>query len=218
MEAELTQNAGHDDLMAQYASGTLGHGMAVLMASYVTLSSEARKSISELELLNGVLLDEAEPVSVSDDMLSNLQACLDETPAEPEPTQAYFNHDLPAPLRAVLDTPIEHAGWRFAYPGVQQISLPIGDRGEVVKLLKIKPGKASPRHSHGGIEATLVLRGAFSDGKKLYERGYLAIANEYIHHRPRAEGDVDCICLAVTDGSLFLKHGIFGMVKDFFAR
>ena len=214
----MTQNSGHDDLMAQYASGTLGHGMAVLMASYVTLSSEARARLSNLERLNGVLLDDAEQVSVSNDMLANLQARLDDAPAEPEPVSVQSNDDLPAPLRAVLDAPIEQAGWKFAYPGVKQLSLPIGDRGEQVKLLKIKPGKATPRHSHQGIEATLVLRGAFSDGKRLYERGDLAIANEDILHRPRAQGDEDCICLAVTDGALFFKHGVLGTVKDFFAR
>ena len=125
---------------------------------------------------------------------------------EPEERRAAMpvqeNQDLPAALRDLLSEPVENADWRFAYPGVKQLKLPFGDNGETVKLLKIKPGKAAPRHTHKGIEATLVLRGAFRDGNRLYERGQLALADQHIQHRPRAEGNEDCICLAVTDGAL----------------
>jgi putative transcriptional regulator len=223
LEAAFKNRSGQENLMAKYAAGSLGQGMAVLMASYVTLSSEARQRLSNLESLHGVLLDEAEPVSVSNDMLYKLQARLDdklyaETTSAASDADTYGDSDIPAPLRAVLGQSIDETRWRFAYPGVRQMSLPIGDRGEEVKLLKIKPGNAAPRHSHNGVEATLVLRGAFSDGKKLFERGDLAIANEDIHHRPRAQGDEDCICLAVTDGALFFEQGVLGMVRDLFTR
>ena len=207
--------------MAQYASGGMGFGMSVLMASFVTLSPAARQQLETLEKINGLLLDEAEQVEMSDDALDALLDRLDaksEDDVEAQASTDELNNDLPAPLRAILDKPIEDEKWRFAYPGVRQVKLPIGDNGETVKLLKIKPGKAAPRHTHSGIEATLVLRGAFRDGNRLYERGELALADQHIQHRPRAEGDEDCICLAVTDGALRFTDTLGRLARDLIGR
>lgn len=220
MNAHIPLSPSLESLVAQYASGDLGFGMSVLMASYITLSSEAREQYNALEQLNGVLLEEAEQAEIAEDSLDAVMARLDEPEAaSAEPTQEnHDNSDLPNALRDVLDGPIEDAGWRFAYPGVKQVKLPIGDSGESVKLLRIKPGKAAPRHTHSGIEATLVLRGAFRDGNRLYERGQLALADQHIQHRPRAEGNEDCICLAVTDGALKFTDNLGRIARDFFAR
>ncbi|MDA8539969.1 ChrR family anti-sigma-E factor [Alphaproteobacteria bacterium] len=207
-----------ESLVAQYAAGDLGYGMSVLMASYITLSPAARDQYRALEQLNGVLLDEAEQSDVKEDALDAIMARLDEPEPEEQNVSVQENQDLPAALRELLDVSVEDADWRFAYPGVKQVKLPFGDNGETVKLLKIKPGKAAPRHTHKGIEATLVLRGAFRDGNRLYERGQLALADQHIQHRPRAEGIEDCICLAVTDGALRFTDSIGRIARDFFAR
>jgi putative transcriptional regulator len=218
LNAHIPLSPSLESLVAQYASGDLGYGMSVLMASYITLSPAARDQYRALEQLNGVLLDEAEQSDVKEDALDAIMARLDEPEHEEQNVSVQENQDLPAALRELLDVSVEDADWRFAYPGVKQVKLPIGDNGETVKLLKIKPGKAAPRHTHKGIEATLVLRGAFRDGNRLYERGQLALADQHIQHRPRAEGIEDCICLAVTDGALRFTDSIGRIARDFFAR
>lgn len=218
MNAHIPLSPSLESLVAQYASGDLGYGMSILMASFITLSPAARDQFHALEQLNGVLLDEAEESDVKEDTFDALMARLDEPEPVEETNASELNQDLPAALRDLLDGSVEEADWRFAYPGVKQLKLPIGDDGESVKLLKIKPGKAAPRHTHKGIEATLVLRGAFRDGNRLYERGQLALADQHIQHRPRAEGIEDCICLAVTDGALRFTDSIGRIARDFFAR
>lgn len=218
MNAHIPLSPSLESLVAQYAAGDLGYGMSVLMASYITLSPAARDQYRALEQLNGVLLDEAEQSDVKEDALDAIMARLDEPEPEEQNVSVQENQDLPAALRELLDVSVEDADWRFAYPGVKQVKLPFGDNGETLKLLKIKPGKAAPRHTHKGIEATLVLRGAFRDGNRLYERGQLALADQHIQHRPRAEGIEDCICLAVTDGALRFTDSIGRIARDFFAR
>lgn len=218
LNAHIPLSPSLESLVAQYAAGDLGYGMSVLMASYITLSPAARDQYRALEQLNGVLLDEAEQSDVKEDALDAIMARLDEPEPEEQNVSIQENQDLPAALRELLDVSVEDADWRFAYPGVKQVKLPFGDNGETVKLLKIKPGKAAPRHTHKGIEATLVLRGAFRDGNRLYERGQLALADQHIQHRPRAEGIEDCICLAVTDGALRFTDSIGRIARDFFAR
>lgn len=224
MNAHVPLSPSMESLLAAYASGHLGHGMSVLMASFLTLSPVARRQMETFETLNGIMLEDAETAEMSEDALISLMTRLD----APDPDEANYaangnaesviriNSDLPAPLRAVLDHPIEDQRWRFAYPGVRQLSLGIGDYDERVNLLKIKPGKAAPRHTHKGIEATLVLRGAFRDGNRLYERGQLALADQHIQHRPRAEGNEDCICLAVNDGALRFTDSFGRVARDFF--
>jgi putative transcriptional regulator len=218
LNAHIPLSPSLESLVAQYAAGDLGYGMSVLMASYITLSPAARDQYRALEQLNGVLLDEAEQGDVKEDALDAIMARFDEPEPEEQNVSVQENQDLPAALRELLDVSVEDADWRFAYPGVKQVKLPFGDNGETVKLLKIKPGKAAPRHTHKGIEATLVLRGAFRDGNRLYERGQLALADQHIQHRPRAEGIEDCICLAVTDGALRFTDSIGRIARDFFAR
>jgi len=220
LNAHIPLSPSLESLVAQYAAGDLGYGMSVLMASFITLSPEAREQYNALEQLNGVLLEEAEHADIADDCLEALMARLDEPESEAAEISKSdkCNSDLPNALRDVLDGPIDDAGWKFAYPGVKQVKLPIGDHGESVKLLRIKPGKAAPRHTHSGIEATLVLRGAFRDGNRLYERGQLALADQHIQHRPRAEGNEDCICLAVTDGALKFTDNLGRIARDFFGR
>ena len=81
MNAHVPLSPSLESLVAQYASGDLGYGMSVLMASFITLSPAAREQYRALEQLNGVLLDEAEESDVDEDVLNALMARLD----EPEP-------------------------------------------------------------------------------------------------------------------------------------
>lgn len=205
-----------DDLLMRYSAGDLDPGLCLIMSSYVHLEPEAREKLDEYESINAALLDNEPPAELSNDSLDTLLELLDK-PAESElPQNGHkYNYDLPLPLRSVLDDKIENKKWRFTYPGVKSLFLNNLCDNTEVRLLKIKPGKSAPRHSHNGIEATLVLRGAFKDGDEIYQRGDLAIADEGVEHRPRAVGEEECLCLAVTHGSLKFKDRLGRVVKDF---
>ena len=226
MNAHIPLSPSLESLLAQYAVGSLGHGMSVLVASFATLSPSARRQLDAFESLNGYLLEEAEAAPMADSSFDNVLNRLDDDEDEEirladdndAGSQKATDKDLPLPLRDVFNHSFDSLPWRFAYPGVRHFKLAIGDAGEEVRLLKIKPGKAAPRHTHKGIEATLVLRGAFRDGNRLYERGQLALADQHVQHRPRAEGDEDCICLAVTDGALRFTDSLGRVARDFFSR
>lgn len=191
--------------------------MNVLMAALLTLRPELRREYDDMTCLQGLMLEEEEPVTVSDGLLEALLSKLESKDVETLDVEDNSrNGDIPAPLRAVLPCEIENMKWRFVYPGVRQARLNIGDAGEDVKLLKIKPGRSAPRHTHDGFEATLVLRGAFRDEGKLYVRGDVAIANGRVNHRPRAEGEEDCYCLAVNTGALKITDNLKRVLRDFF--
>lgn len=73
-------------------------------------------------------------------------------------------------------------------------------------------GKGVPRHTHAGIEFTLVLSGVFGDENGRFLPGDIQMTDPTVTHRPRAEpGDV-CVVLAVTDAPLRLT-GLLGLIQ-----
>ena len=77
MNAHVPLSPSMESLLAAYASGHLGHGMSVLMASFLTLSPVARRQMETFETLNGVLLDNTESVEMASDSLAGLMTRLD---------------------------------------------------------------------------------------------------------------------------------------------
>jgi putative transcriptional regulator len=106
--------------------------------------------------------------------------------------------ELPPPaLRALL----RGARPRWLAPGLRQAVLLRGPGG-TLRLLRVRPGTALPRHGHGGAELTVVVEGAFADETGRYGPGDLAEADEGVEHRPVAEGPSDCVCLVASRGRL----------------
>ncbi len=152
MNVHLPPDAIVERLVAQYATGALGSGMNVLMACLLTMRPELRREYEQMTALQGAFLDDADQIEMSANSLEQILGQLSEEDVQPEaPTPADINADLPSPLRAILSNQIENIRWRFLYPGVRQARLKIGGRDEDIKLLKIKPGKAAPRHTHDGL-------------------------------------------------------------------
>ena len=215
-------SADIDTLLLQYSAGTLDAPMSILVASYLTLEPEARKKLDFADNLNASIIDSEDPVGMSEDSVHSLMDILEndtvvELVAE-EPVDEIVSCsdvDLPLPLRRALSTDVDDLKWSFSYPGVKSSKIKAAESSSDIRLLKIQPGKSAPRHAHEGIEATLVLRGAFIDGGEVYSRGDLAIADGKVEHRPKAVGDEVCLCLAVTSGSLKFKDRFGRVLKDF---
>ena len=71
-----------------------------------------------------------------------------------------------------------------------------------VRLLRGAPGTDTGRHSHHGMEYTLVLRGGYTDATGSYGPGDLQMASGELRHNPVADPEEDCINLSVTTGRL----------------
>ena len=64
-----------------------------------------------------------------------------------------------------------------------------------------------------GNELTLVLAGGFTDGADHFLRGDVATADSHVDHRPVADADEDCYCLAVHDAPLRLTGSFAGVLN-----
>ena len=122
---------------------------------------------------------------------------------------------FPEPLRSYIGGDLDRVPWRRLGMGVYQCVIPTGDKQSVSRLLRIPTGKPVPSHSHGGLELTLVLCGAFSDETGYYGRGDFQEADETLEHQPHAIAGEDCICLAVTDAPLRFSSLAARMAQPF---
>ncbi|MBB4955088.1 putative transcriptional regulator [Agrobacterium vitis] len=218
-----------DELLLDYASGSLAEGWSIAVATHLALCPQSRIRLSRIEAAAGAMMDmaEVETPDRSDQSWQSMRARLDASsdllvaqkpaarktvraasPVLPEPV-------LPEPLRSYLGSDADKLRWKPLGRGAYQIPIKTADGETSVRLLRIPAGKPVPEHSHGGRELTLVLKGSYHDGHARFARGDLEEADETLQHQPIADKGEDCICLAVTDAPLRFKSRLLRLVQPF---
>lgn len=216
----MTNHPLGDELYSAYASGALSGPMRLLVEAQASVDPDVRRQQREAEGVAGLVLETIEPAPVSARALDAVFAIIDTEEAglgEAAAMKAGAGDqasrraasaagqamkellDLP---EAVRDMALEAgAAWQFAGPGVRSMEL-MRQGSAKAELIRLEPGRGVPHHGHDGREFTLVLTGAFHDGRDRYARGELCAADPSTEHKPVAEEGEVCIALAVTDGPL----------------
>jgi putative transcriptional regulator len=207
-----------DERLLAYAAGALPEPPALLIASHLALCPRCRHAVAELEALGGALLETLPPAALAEGSLEHVLARLDQEPAAPAPAPPRGGGDptLPQPLRDYVGEALDCLPWRRFGP-IAELRLLPDHRAFTTRLLWVRAGAAVPAHTHAGSELTLVLRGGFSDATAHFVRGDVEEADSTMDHRPVADEDEDCICLAVTDAPLKLTSR-FGRLLNPFVR
>ena len=205
--------------LLEYASGAAREPTALLVATHLALCPACRRATAELEAVGGALLETAPPEPVAEDSLARLWARLERPEPAAEPAAAVVAPQpgeplLPQPLRGYVGGSLDQLAWRRLGP-VAEARLLTGLAPLTTRILKIKPGAAMPTHTHAGLELTLVLQGGFGDQTGHYLRGDVAEADSDVDHRPIADDDEPCLCLAVTDGPLRLTSRLGRLLNPF---
>ncbi len=209
-----------EEFLVDYASGALGQAWSLAIATHLALCPDCRKAVSRLEMIGGHLLEDARPVSVEEDILGRIFEQID----SPQTTDTHLPSPsperlepavLPDPLRSYAGGDVNALRWQRLGLGASQFLIPTADKGVTARLLRIPAGRPVPTHSHGGLELTLVVAGAFSDATGTYGRGDLQEADSHLEHQPHATEEEDCICLAVTDAPLQFKSLAARIVQPF---
>jgi putative transcriptional regulator len=202
-----------DALLAGYAAGSLPRPLHALIGAHVDLRPSAAGFVSDLELLKGSELDQAEPVALSfrDKVLADIFSIPAAEPVRPAAADNVF----PPSLARFLGVSSSDVPWRSVLPGVREWTISHAD-GVEAKLYWVKAGRAMPSHTHEGQEVTLLLQGGFTDQAGHYRRGDIAVADHDLDHKPIADQDEDCICFAVTDAPLRLTGPIATFFRSLF--
>lgn len=193
-----------DALLMGYSAGTLPEAFNLAVAAHVSMCDECRSRLESYDSVGGAVLERCGETDLAGDSLDATLALIAGHPADlapPLPIVAAPDAVFPAPLRDYVGGDADAVSWKSVGGGVRQAVLATSKEA-TARLLYIPTGTAMPDHGHRGMELTLVLQGAFRDEHDYFGRGDIEIADEEMHHTPVAEGDEDCICLAVTDAPL----------------
>lgn len=207
-----------EELLLDYATGALDEGWSIALATHLALCPDCRQKVREMEAIGAAFMETAAPAPVTKMLHAALSAFSDgDVDAGVSVSENFGSTSFifPEPLRSYIGGDLDRVPWRPLGLGVNQHVIPTGDKQSVSRLLRIPTGKPVPTHSHGGLELTLVLCGAFSDETGHYGRGDFQEADETLEHQPRAVAGEDCICLAVTDAPLRFSSLAARMAQPF---
>ncbi|MGF1455584.1 MAG: ChrR family anti-sigma-E factor [Alphaproteobacteria bacterium] len=207
-----------EDLLLDYATGTLSRAQALLIASHLTYCPVCRHRLTIADEIAATMAEEAAPaIALEQVSAASILAAADAAPANTDARASARRRReltrpaqvLPRPLRDAIAPNLDAVSWMPLFPGIWESRLPANsDRpdcdepGEEARLLCIGAGRSIPSHTHGGLEMTLVLAGSFSDTRGHYGVGDVCMADGSIDHRPVAASDQDCICFAVVDAPM----------------
>ncbi|MGF7177179.1 ChrR family anti-sigma-E factor [Azospirillum doebereinerae] len=192
-----------DALLVDYGAGALGEGLSLAVALHLTRCPECRAALAGIDAVGGALLEGLPPDPLERLTLAGVLAELDrDPPMRPAPRPMAADPSLPGPLRGYVPS-LAAAPWRRLAPGVRRVELmPRTPRGGGAQLLRIAPGVGVPHHGHRGLELTVVLSGAYSDGLARYAAGDLAEMDGDRQHQPVADSGDECVCVIATEAPL----------------
>lgn len=214
-----------DALLCEYAAGCLSEAAALAIATHASLCTGCARNVLAFEAVGGALIEAAPTADVRPDALEAIFAAVSrESGAEVDrATESLPAFDaetcatVPAPLRGYLTGSLGTLPWRRVGSLFDEVRLPLASPAVKASLMRIRAGTALPRHSHRGMELTLVLAGGFTDVGGHYGRGDLAEGDPAEEHRPVADHDADCLCLVVLDAPVRLL-GVMGRLMNPFLR
>lgn len=201
-----------DHLLLAYASGTLPHPFALVVATHISMCDESRARVEAHSHAGGHLLENtSETVDMSVAAKAQLMDLLDAPMASP--AEAKQQGIYPGPVvEALKNVPPR---WKRMGMGSRQCILHDGPEGSA-RLLYIPAGQAVPDHGHNGLELTLVLQGAFRDETGRFGVGDVEVADDDLEHTPIAEEGDPCICLAATDANLRFRALVPRLLQPLF--
>lgn len=207
------RNPSEERLLA-YATGTLSPPEAVVMAAHLAMRPANQSWVQRLQAVGGAFLQDTAPASLSDDALLKTMALIETDTGEARcPLPLNDMPELPEPLRHYA-----LGKWRWVGPGirVRDVHAPRDGKCRVI-LLKIDPGRETPRHTHGGVELTCVISGAYATETDRFDVGDFEEADHETLHQPRVVSDEPCLCVVALDGQIQLG-GLFGRLMQPFVR
>ena len=220
----MIQHHPGDELLLPLAAGRLNAGQAVVVSAHLETCAECRLRLHTLQALGGALLEETEPIPLDpgawERTLQRVDGAAHEPAGAASATASRPHPLLPAGVRwpASLQS-CRVSDWRWMGPSMRYARVTVPhDPDSALYLLRIGEGRSLPRHTHGGIELTQVLCGAFDDGRSVFGPGDFDAADEAVHHQPVVQVGATCVCLAYVgarmrfDGRIAsLIGGLIGM-------
>lgn len=210
----------HPDTLTlmEFSAGNLSEPHALCIRLHLDQCPHCRSRVDTLDSLGAVMMESQPQVGVSSDMFDAILSRID---SEPDMTETYISTQAKrmSPLQKLLGDDLNSLPWKrqLGDVSVLDISERFPGQREQVVLQKLAAGGKAPAHTHRGSETTIVLQGAFSDQKGVFNQWDFVVLNQEDEHKPVAVGCEDCITLSVLSAPVKLT-GTFTRLLNPFIR
>src|SRR6056300_1519594 len=134
-----------DALLLDYATGALSLPLEVLVETHLAMNEDSAKTMNMLMKLGGVLLEDSDPVSLSEGALENvLKAIEQDEEQQPHSSKRKIDTDsalLPRPISDYLPDR-NNSSWRRIGIGLFECDVVFGNDQGRAKFYRISPGTA----------------------------------------------------------------------------
>ncbi len=205
----MSRHPAPEELLLDYAAGTLPEGPALAVSLHVALDPASRRLVEGLNALGGSLLESESEAAMDEQTLDRVLGRLDAVVVEPKAALPGEQRDFdwaPPALRRYLPRDVQ---WKPAFGGFEEIRIALHGDTHRVSLLRLEPGKGLPVHRHVANEYTVVLQGGYTDATGSYGVGDFAVGPGEQEHEPIADPGEPCIALIVVEKPIVLT-GMWG--------
>ena len=210
------------EMLLNYAMGNTKEAESLIIASHISYCPKCKAEVAKYESMGGFYLKNHEELKVSKSLWNNVLNRIDGLEQE-EYTTNFIDHKvqtslcnssirIPSFLHNYLDKK-NTEDWNSTINNVKYYNLEFNDDTYKGKMLEIPPGKSMPKHSHEGLEATMVFHGGYKDETGDYHKGDMVICSGDEVHSPISSDVTGCLCLVIYSGSLKFK-GILGSILN----
>ena len=132
-----------ESLLIDYASGSLPLALEVLVESHISMNPSSARSIRMLLQIGGALMENSDPISMSEGSFERLMDEIDGGQQDEEIAKSDVSNDndkLPLPLRNFVSEATFPKNWRRIGIGLSEQTVDFGDEFGNAKLYRIAPG------------------------------------------------------------------------------
>jgi putative transcriptional regulator len=156
-------------------------------------------------------MEDAEAQPVDDALLENVMQRIDRLDDLSDASLAGLSTDTktavgdyPPLVNKLIEADDKLPRWRRLSGSVDMARLKTGQNDFEVALHRICAGGKTPKHDHGGLEYTVVLKGSFSDERAVYSEGDFILRKPGDTHQPMGAQNGECICLSAQSAPIRL--------------
>ena len=211
------------EMLLNHSMGKTNEAESLIISSHIAYCSACKAEVAKYENIGGFYLKNHEELKVSKSLWNNLLNKIEDTKQDVE-EKNFVDYKIktrldqkgvriPSFLQQYLPNATDTKNWSSAINNVKYYNINFRESVYKGKMLEIPPGKIMPKHSHEGLEATMVFHGGYSDESGDYNKGDLVILDDNEEHTPISSEKTGCICLVIYSGSLKFK-GILGSILN----
>ena len=204
-------------MLVEFSAGTLDTATSICVSAHLHYCEKCRNEVLRLNQVGSQLMTEAEPTEVDADLLDKVMAKIDSAEAAPEPKAEAETtvQGFPHAVSKLIKNPQYKPVWKRLSSSVDIARFKTGQSDFEVALHKICAGGKTPKHDHGGLEYTVVLKGSFSDEQSVYKEGDFLIRQPGDVHQPMGAQNGECICLSALKAPIKLSNPFGFLMKPF---